>query len=68
MERDWVKVYSSNQLHTVELLRHLLHENDIDSILLNQQDSIYVSIGEIHLMVKRNDILRTKRIIEDSGL
>lgn len=68
MEKDWVKVYSSSQLHTAELLRHLLYENGIESVIFNQQDSIYVSIGEIYLMVNRNDILRAKKIIEDSGL
>lgn len=68
MEKDWVKVYSSHQIQNVELLRHLLAENEIEAIILNQQDSIYVTIGDIYLLVKRENIIRAKKIISDSGL
>lgn len=68
MEKDWVKVYSSHQIQNVELLRHLLAENAIEAIILNQQDSIYVTIGDIYLLVKRENIIRAKKIISDSGL
>lgn len=68
MENDWVKVYSSNQLYNVELLRHLLSEKGITSIVLNQRDSMYVIMGEINLMVKRDQVIPAKKIITDSGL
>jgi hypothetical protein len=52
----------------VELLKHILRENDIEAIVLNKQDSFYVTIGEIELMVNRNEVLRAKKIISEAKL
>lgn len=65
---NWVKVYSSPNLQHVELLKHILRENDIEAIVLNKQDSFYVTIGEIELMVNRNEVLRAKKIISEAKL
>jgi hypothetical protein len=65
---NWVKVYSSNNLQHIELLRHILKEHDIEAIVMNKQDSIYVTIGEIDLMVERNHVIRSKKIISESKL
>lgn len=68
MGNDWVTVYSSIALHNVELLKHLLAERNVDSVILNQQDSFYKTIGEISLLVHRDNIILAKRIISDSEL
>ena len=41
MIKDWVLVYSSTQMHKIQLLKHLLNSYGLESIVLNQQDSIY---------------------------
>lgn len=68
MEKDWVQVYSSTQLHTVQLLKHILSSHGIDSIVLNQQDSIYVTIGTINLLVQNTDVIPAKKIITEAQL
>jgi hypothetical protein len=65
---NWVTVYSSTNLQHVELLRHLLKEEDIDAIVMNRQDSAYVTIGEIDLMVKGPEVVRAKKIISEAKL
>lgn len=65
---NWIKVYSSNNLQHIELLKHILKESGIDAIVLNKQDSAYVSIGEIDLMVNGRDVLRSKKIITETKL
>jgi len=65
---NWIKVYSTTNLQHIELLRHLLKENGIDAIVMNKQDSAYVSIGEIDLMVNGTDVLRSKKIISETKL
>lgn len=67
-DANWVCVYRSTILHNVELVRHLLDENDIKAVVLNQQDSFYPVIGEINLFVHRDHVIRSKKIIQDSEL
>lgn len=68
MEKDWVLVYSSTQMHKIQLLKHILNSYGIESIVLNQQDSIYVTIGEINLLVINTDVIRAKKIISEAQM
>ncbi|WP_262888927.1 DUF2007 domain-containing protein [Cryomorpha ignava] len=68
MEKDWVLVYSSRQMHKIQLLKHLLSSYDIESIVLNQQDSIYVTIGDINLLVLNTDVIHANKIISEAQL
>jgi len=65
---NWVKVYSSTNLQHAELLKHILNENDIEAIVMNKQDSSYVTIGEIELLVNRDKVLMAKKIISEAKL
>lgn len=68
MIKDWVSVYSSTQMHNIQLLKHLLDSYGIESIVLNQQDSFYVTIGDINLLVKNTDVIYAKKIISEAQL
>lgn len=68
MEKDWVLVYTSVQLHKVELLKQFLEKDGIESVVLNQQDSSYPSIGSINLLVKNEELTRARETIEEAGL
>lgn len=46
---DWVKVYSSNQAFKVELMKGVLENNGVDTVVVNRQDSLYLAFGEIEL-------------------
>lgn len=62
----WVKVYESALLHQVVMLQSLLEESKIASVILNQQDSAYVLIGEISLYVSLHDLPAAQQIIEET--
>ncbi len=64
MEADWVKVHSSNDRLRSQFLRSLLIEHGIEAVLLDQQDSFYLSIGEVHLYVNRDDAMKARNIID----
>jgi len=64
MDKEWVLIYSSSQLFEVELLSGMLNENDIESIVINKQDSLYL-IGEIELHVPIDNILKAKQLISN---
>ena len=67
MEKDWELLYSTNIIHEAEIIKNLLEHNDIDSIILNKKDSFYVSIGEVELYVKRDDLIKAKFVLEQNN-
>jgi len=65
MEKDWALLYSTHLPQEAELLKNLLEHNDIDVILVNKKDSLYVTIGEVELYVKRDELIKAKFILEN---
>lgn len=63
MSENWQKVFTSSNIQQVEILKGLLHEKDIESVIINKQDSLYTMIGEIQLFVSRDDVLQAIKII-----
>ncbi|KAF0197083.1 MAG: hypothetical protein FD166_2042 [Bacteroidetes bacterium] len=61
----WVCVYTSIQLHKVEMIRGILDENGITAIVVNKQDSVYL-IGEIELFVSYDDAFNANQIINSN--
>ncbi len=55
MEKDFVKVYSSADPIQADMAHDLLDENDIQSVVLNQHDSMIPSFGEVEVYVHIND-------------
>ena len=49
MNNEWQPVYLSNQLHTVEIVRAILLDHDIESHIVDKRDSSYISIGDIEV-------------------
>ncbi len=64
MEKEWALIYTSDKIYEIEILKGLLQENNIDSYIINKQDSMYM-IGEIELYVPIDDILKSKLIISE---
>lgn len=63
MADDWVVIHSTTFLHRAELIKGMLIENNVDAVVLNRQDSSYVQFGEVEVHVKRDDVIRAKRLI-----
>ncbi|MBK6346211.1 MAG: DUF2007 domain-containing protein [Bacteroidales bacterium] len=63
----WVCIYTSIQLHQVEMIRGILEENGITAIVVNKQDSVYL-IGEIELFVSHGDAFNANQIINSNQI
>ncbi len=63
MDESWEAIYSSNHPYRSEILKDLLLEAEIPAVVINKQDSSYLSFGEIEVHVHREDILRAKMIL-----
>ena len=62
MEDKLALIYTSHQLYEIELIRGMLLENDIESYIVNKQDSSYL-IGDIELYVSIDAIMKAKQLI-----
>jgi len=62
MDSNWALIYSTGTPFKSELLKAVLEEHNIDSVVINKQDSSY-HFGELELYVKANDVVKAKRII-----
>ena len=51
MEKNWTKIYSSNNPINAEIIKQMLEKNGINTVDINQQDSSYNMFGNIHLYV-----------------
>jgi hypothetical protein len=64
MEDNWLKVYSAGQLYQVDLVKGILDENGIESVILNQSDSEFL-LGEVELFVDIEDFEAAKSLIRE---
>jgi hypothetical protein len=68
MTNNWVKVYSHHEPHKLEIVKAVLLENNIESVIIDKRDRSYISIGEIELYVKPGDDVLATIIIKENNL
>jgi len=63
MEDNWFKIFSSIKLHEAEIVKAILSENEITSIIINKKDSSYQNFGEVEVFVNISDADLAQEII-----
>ena len=64
MSNDWKCVYSTTQAYKAYIIKDYLIDNEIEAVIINKQDSIYVTIGEVEVYTPQNDIIKAKFLIK----
>jgi hypothetical protein len=64
MASDLVMIYSIGKPYVAELVRQMLTDHNIQSFIVNKQDSAY-KFGEIELFVHRDDVMKAKMLIQE---
>lgn len=62
MEKHWVKVCTTNQPPTAEVIRGMLEENGIRCVIVNKRDSFYLW-GDVELYVPQDQVILAKHLI-----
>lgn len=65
MDENWTRIFTSQHLYKVEILKAVLEENNINSIIINKKDSSY-HFGEVELYVTVEDAFTARQIIAKS--
>jgi len=55
MEKDWVRIYKSANFYQSEIVKQMLLQHHIEAVLMNKQDSSYLSFGDIEVYVHQED-------------
>ena len=50
----------------LEMMKGFLLENGIDAVVMNKQDSSYQVFGEGELLVKKEDLQRAEKLLNQS--
>lgn len=65
MEKDWSVVYKAGNEYQAKILKGMLEENGIDSVIINQKDSVYL-IGNSLLYVHNDNYDKARQLILDT--
>ena len=55
MEKNWIKIYSSVNYYQAEIVKQMLTEHEITSVLLNKKDSPHGTFGYIEVYIHQQD-------------
>lgn len=65
MEKDWVSVYQTGQKFQAEIAKEILENESINCVLIDENDSLFPSIGEVEVMVHKDFEARAKELLKD---
>ncbi len=63
MEKDWVNIFTTKQAYLSEMIKDVLADNNIQAVIMNKQDSAYITIGDIEVYVKAENVIKAKFLI-----
>jgi len=55
MEKNWVRIYKSTNFYQAEIVKQMLLQHAIETVLLNKQDSSYLNFGNVEVYVHQED-------------
>jgi transcription antitermination factor NusA-like protein len=55
MEKNWVKIFTSTNYYQSEIVKQMLTENHVNSVLINKQDSAHRNFGSIEVYIHQED-------------
>jgi hypothetical protein len=55
MEKNWVRIFTTFNYYQAEIVKQVLIENEIDTVLLNKQDSSHRTFGDIEVYIHQQD-------------
>jgi hypothetical protein len=68
MEENWNLVYSTNKPYQADIILELLNENGIVGVIINKEDSSYLTFGLVEVYVNISDEEKALSIIKSAEL
>lgn len=64
-QNNWITLVTTSKPYQLELMKGLLLEHEIQSVIINKIDSSYLQFGEAELKVKVTNLEAAKEILKD---
>ncbi len=64
MNSRWIPVYSVTDEIKAQIIQQMLASYNIESIVVDKKDSVYVFIGDLEIHVTQDDALRARALIQ----
>lgn len=61
----WQKIFSDQLEHRVEIVKSVLADSGINSVIVNKKNSAFNNFGSFELQVERDNVLKAIKIIND---
>lgn len=66
MPNNWTKVFTTSNMVEASIIVTMLHENEIDAVQMNKQDSSYLSFGVIEVYCHPEKVISALHLINSS--
>jgi len=68
MDNNWVKVYTTENPYSAEIIKQGLIESEIPAVVLNKQDSSYKVFGVLEVMVSEEHFEKALAYIVENNI
>ena len=55
MEKNWIKIFTSTDYYRSEIVKQVLTEHEIDTVLLNKQASSHRDFGNVEVYIHQEN-------------
>jgi hypothetical protein len=63
MEKNWIRIFTSADFYRSEIVKQVLIEHQIETVLINKQDSSHRSFGDIEVYIHQENFSNAIEII-----
>jgi len=63
MEKDWIRIFTSTNYFQSEIVKQMLTEHHITSVLINKQDSSHRNFGNVDVYIHQEDFSKAIEVI-----
>lgn len=55
MEKNWIRIFTSADFYRSEIVKQVLTEHQIETVLINKKDSSHRSFGDIEVYIHQEN-------------
>jgi len=63
MEKNWIRIFTSTNYFQSEIVKQVLTEHQIETVLINKQDSSHRTFGDIEVYIHQENFSNAIEIV-----